>query len=221
MPAMVGRIVVVNPNSTERISREMDEGVRDLAVVLGVEVEVVTSRGGPAAVESDEDMAAAVGPMIETALKHPADAYVVACFSDPGIDEMRATFEAPVFGIGESAVLAAMSRGSGVGVVACFDASVERHYRYWDRIGVAEHVVKEVATGRGVLDMQSEEAYEDVLEAGRRLADSGADVVVLGCTGMTLLRTRLQSDLGLPVVEPCRAALTLAASALRDKSSTT
>ena len=185
MTAMVGRIVVVNPNSTERISREMDEGVRDLAGDLGVEIEVVTSGGGPAAVESDEDMDAAVRPMIETALKYPADAYVVACFSDPGIDEMRATFQAPVFGIGESAVLAAMARGRGVGVVACLDASVERHYRHWDRIGVAARIVKEEATGRGVLDLQSEEAYENVLEAGRRLADAGAEVMVQGCTGMT------------------------------------
>ena len=195
---------------------QVDDAVRALADDLGVEVEVVTSRGGPPAIESDDDVAAAVEPMIETAEEHPADAYVVACFSDPGIGELRKTLEAPVFGIAESAVLAAMSRGRNVGVISCVDESIPRHFRYWDRIGVTPRIVADVATGRGVLDLESEEAYEDVLGAGRELAGSGADVVVLGCTGMTHLRARLQDDLGLPVVEPCQAALRFAASALRD-----
>ncbi len=215
---MFGRVIVVNPNSTERISAEVHDAVRDLAEELGIEVEVITSTGGPPAIESDEEVAASVEPMIETAAGHKADAYVVACFSDPGVAEMRANLEAPVFGIAESAVLAAMSRGRGVGVISAVEKAIPRHERYWDRIGVAARVVGDVASGRGVLDLESEEAYEDVLDAGRQLADSGADVLVLGCTGLTHLRARLQDDLGLPVVEPCQAAVTFAAAALRDAS---
>ena len=213
---MVGRVTLVNPNSSDRISREIAAGVRALAGDLGVQLEVVTSRGGPPAVESDEDVTAAVGPMIEAAMKNPSDAYVVACFSDPGIDEMRAIVDAPVFGIAESAVLAAMSRGRKVGIISALDIAIPRHYRYWDRIGVSERIVADIASGRGVLDLESEDAYQDVLGTGRKLAEAGADSVVLGCTGMTHLRTRLQSDLGLPVVEPCQAAVTFAAAALRD-----
>lgn len=213
---MFGRVIVVNPNSSRRISMQVDEAVSTLAEDLGVEVEIATSEDGPAAIESDDDVAAAVEPMIETAARHPADAYVIACFSDPGIGEMRATLEAPVFGIAESAVLAAMSRGRNVGVISAVDEAVPRHYRYWERIGVTSRVVGDIPTGRGVLNLESEEAYEDVLDAGRQLAEAGADVVVLGCTGMTHLRARLQTDLDLPVIEPCQAALTFAASALRD-----
>lgn len=216
---MFGRVIVVNPNRTERISAQVDDAVRDLAEGLGIEVEVITSPGGPPAIESDADVAASVGPMIEIASGHKADAYVVACFSDPGIGEMRAKLEAPVFGIAESAVLAAMSRGRSVGVISAVEEAIPRHDRYWDRIGVATRVVGDVATGRGVLDLESEEAYEDVLDAGEQLADAGADVLVLGCTGLTHLRARLQDDLGLPVVEPCQAAVTFAAAALRDASS--
>ena len=213
---MFGRVILLNPNSSRRISTQVDEAVSSLAQDLGVEVDVITSKAGPLAIESDEDVLASVEPMIETARDNPGDAYVVACFSDPGISEMRASLDAPVFGIAESAVLAAMSRGRRVGIISAVDEALARHERYWDRIGVTERVVRDVATGRGVLDLESEEAYEDVLAAGEELAGSGADVVVLGCTGMTHLRARLQDDLGLPVVEPCQAALTFAASALRD-----
>ena len=217
---MFGRITLINPNSSEHISMQIDDAVRILAEDLGVAVEVVTSSDGPPAIESDDDVLAAVEPMIATAADSPADAYVVACFSDPGIADLRAVLEAPVFGIAESAVLAAMSRGRNVGIISSVEESVPRHDRYWDRIGVTPRVVADVATGRGVLDLESEDAYGDVLEAGNELAGSGADVVVLGCTGMTHLRARLQSDLGLPVIEPCQAALTLAASALRDRQTT-
>ncbi len=216
---MLGTVMIVNPNSSETISKQIEDAVSSLADDLGVRTEVVTCADGPSAIESDEDVIAAVGAMVETARAHPADAYVVACFSDPGIAELRSVLDQPVFGIAESAVLAAMSRGREVGIISALDIAIPRHYRYWVRIGVARRIVADIASGRGVLDLESEEAYEDVLDTGRRLAEAGADVVVLGCTGMTHLRTRLQSDLGMPVIEPCRAALTLAASALRDASS--
>lgn len=213
---MLGRVVVVNPNSSERISMQINDAVQPLAGALRVEVEVVTSRAGPPAIETDDEVIAAVEPMIRAAEQYAADAYVVACFSDPGLIEMRASVDAPVFGIAESGVLAAMSRARNVGIISAVEEALPRHRRYWNRIGVARRVVRDVATGRGVLDLESEESYEDVLEAGRVLAESGAGAVVLGCTGMTHLRTRLQSDLGLPVVEPCQAALGFAASAIRD-----
>jgi len=215
---VLGTVCVVNPNSSENISRQIEDAVIALANDMGVEAEVVTCHGGPAAVESDEDVAAAVGPMLETALAHPADAYVVACFSDPGISELRSAMDEPVFGIAESAVLAAMSRGRQVGIISALDIAIPRHHRYWDRIGVSARIVADIATGRGVLDLESEDAYQDVLGTGRKLAEAGAESVVLGCTGMTHLRTRLQNDLGIPVIEQWRAALTLAAAALRDRS---
>ena len=215
---MFGRVVVVNPNSSEHVSRQIGDAVQPIAEDMRVEVEVVTSPGGPLAIESDDDVVASVEPMIETAERNPADAYVVACFSDPGIDEMRAGLDAPIFGIAESAVLAAMSRGRRVGIISAVEEALPRHDRYWNRIGVARRVVKDVATGRGVLDLESEESYHDVLDAGRVLAEAGADVVVLGCTGMTHLRDRLQQDLKLPVVEPCQAAVRFAALALRDSA---
>ena len=218
---MLGTVTIVNPNSSATISRQIDDAVSSLAGDLGVGIEVVTCADGPQAIETDEDVAAAVRPMVETALAHPADAYVVACFSDPGITELRNALDEPVFGIAESAVLAAMSRGRTVGIISALDVAIPRHYRYWDRIGVSARIVADIATGRGVLDLESEDAYRDVLGTGRKLAGAGAEAVVLGCTGMTHLRARLQTDLGMPVIEPCRAALTLAASALRDASPVT
>ena len=46
---------------------------------------------------------------------------------------------------------------------------------------------------------------------GRRLRErDGADVLIMGCAGMAGFRAELEAETGLPVVEPCQAAVTMA-----------
>ena len=121
-------IVVINPNSTVRISDQIAAAIEP--VVQSLPVRVLTSTGGPTAIESDQDVFDAVGPMIELAQSQQASAFVVACFSDPGVDELRSTVDAPCFGIAECAVLMAMAQARNVGIVSSVDASLGRHERY-------------------------------------------------------------------------------------------
>ncbi len=210
---MTGSIVVINPNSTERITRQ----IRDAVSVLGGNVTVVTSPGGPPAIESDAEAAASVLPLLATAEAHGgAAAYVVACFSDPGLDELRRSDDAPSFGIAESALRAAISISEQVGIVSSVEDSVPRHQRYWKRLGIEERVVADMAVGLGVLDLETEDAYERVEAAGESLVRAAAGVVVLGCTGMTHMAERLQARLGVPVIDPCRAAVCAAMRAVSD-----
>ena len=171
---------------------------------------MVTSQAGPPAIESDEDVAAAIAPMITTALASPAAAYVIACFSDPGLDELRTASPVPAFGVAESAIQAALEAGSRVGVISSVADSLPRHERYWNKLGVTDRIAADVALGLGVLELDTAEAYEKALEAGRTLVSVGADVVVLGCTGMTHMQDRLAAALGVPVIDPCRAAVEIA-----------
>lgn len=201
-------IVVINPNSSDSITHE----IRD-AVGAG-DVDVVTSMDGPAAIESDADVIAAVEPLVQTAAAHPAEAYVVACFSDPGLDRLRAATDRSVFGIAESAMGEALERGHTVGVISSVAASVPRHARYWAQLGVLERVVGDLPLNRGVLDLNDEAAYLAARDAGRQLVELGADVIVLGCAGMTHMEVRLEAELGVAVVDPCRAAVARARRAL-------
>ncbi|WP_230312939.1 aspartate/glutamate racemase family protein [Nakamurella alba] len=213
------RIVVINPNSTPAITDQIRAGSSDLAVPKGTRVEVVTSPDGPAAIESDEDSIGCVPALLATALAHPADAYVIACFSDPGIDTLRSASGVPVFGIAESAVLTALARGRRVGVISSVEASVGRHSRYFGRIGLDRRIVADIAVGRGVLDLSDEAAALDVEQVGDRLvSEHEADVIVLGCAGLSHLRTRLQRRWSVPVIDPCRAAVASALASLADRN---
>jgi len=182
-------------------------------------VHVVTSTAGPPAIESDADVAAAVVPMLETALAHPADAVVVACFSDPGLDELRRQSQVPAFGIAESAIAQAQRLGERIGVISSVEDSLPRHRRYWDKLGVQEQVVADIPLGLGVLELDTDEAFDRANRAGRQLVAAGADVVVLGCTGMTHMQRRLGDVLGVPVVDPCLAAVEDARRAIAEEDS--
>lgn len=201
-------IVVINPNSSEKITLQIRRAVG------GPDVEVATSTAGPVAIESDADVAAAVDPMLAVARDREAAAYVVACFSDPGLDELRASTATPAFGVAESAIKLAAEVGSKIGVISSVAASIPRHERYWERIGAADLIAADIPTGLGVLELDSSVGFERAVETGRRLIESGADVIVLGCTGMTHMESALEAELGVPVIDPCRAAVELARRAI-------
>lgn len=207
------KVVMINPNSTGYITELLAEAATETAGAR-LEVEVITNRGGPAAIESDQDVMDCASSMLETLRHHPADAYVVGCFSDPGLAAAQEEFDVPVFGIAESSIHVALQISPSVGIIAGLEKAIPRHQVYWEKLGATPNIVDEVACGRGVLDLESEEAFRDVLEAGTALKAAGAQVLVLGCAGMVEMADRLAQDLGIPVVEPCRAALQRAAEVL-------
>ena len=59
------------------------------------------------------------------------------------------------------------------------------------------------------------ETFRRMTDAGMRLRDRcSADVLVLACAGMARYRSRLQSRLGIPVIDPTQAATGIALDAL-------
>jgi Asp/Glu/hydantoin racemase len=144
---------------------------------------------------------------------------VVACFSDPGLDELRRQSEVPAFGIAESAIAEAQRVGARIGVISSVEDSLPRHRRYWDKLGVRDRVVADIPLGLGVLELDTDEAFDRARRAGLELVEAGADVVVLGCTGMTHMRGRLADVLGVPVIDPCVAAVEDARRAINEEDS--
>ena len=55
-----------------------------------------------------------------------------------------------------------------------------------------------------------------MIEVGRMLVQQdGADVVVMGCAGMARHRKPLEDALGIPVIDPTQAAVTMAIGAVQ------
>ncbi|HKI59283.1 MAG TPA: aspartate/glutamate racemase family protein [Trueperaceae bacterium] len=213
----VPRVLVINPNSDEGVTRGIDRALAGLREATGATVDVTGLTGTPRGIESQRDVDLVATPVAErvAAAAEDYDAFVVACFSDPGLHGARQATARPVFGIAASGLLTALGLADAVGVISILPASLPRHWRYYRSLGVASRVAGDVAVGAGVSELADEDAMGGRMEAaGRRLVEErGADVLVLGCAGMAHYRQRLERSLGVSVVDPTQAATAMAVAA--------
>ncbi len=216
---MSGTIYVINPNSNKSVTAGIDAAVAPLRSADGPAIACVTLLEGPPGIQSQRDVDDIVGPLLKQAasLESEAAAFVVACFSDPGMHAMREQSARPVLGIAECGVLTALTLGQRFGVIAILPTSVPRHLRYFGAMGVLDRFAADLSIGLGVSELSDEQrTLGRMIDVGRTLRDThGADVLVMGCAGMARFRETLERELGIPVVEPTQAAVTMAVGRVR------
>lgn len=216
---MSERILVINPNSTEACTDAIDAAMQPLRMDGGPAIECVTMEAGPPGIESQHDSDSIIVPLCDYihGRGNDAGAFVIACFSDPGLHSARETTDRPVLGIAESAYLTAMTQGEKFGVISILEPSVKRHGRYVRQLGLESRSAGDRAIGLGVVELSDEGRVLDrMIETGRALHDEdGADVLILGCAGMARYRDRVSDGVGIPVVEPTQSAVAMAMGRLR------
>lgn len=211
---MAGTIYVINPNSSIGVTAGIDEAMAPLRVTGGPQITCLTLEEGPPGIQSQRDVDGVIGPLLRraAALENDAAAFVIACFSDPGLHALREQSRRPVLGIAESGVLTALTLGQRFGVIAILPTSIPRHLRYFGAMGVMQRFAGDLPIGMGVADLaDGETTLTRMIDVGRRLRqDHGADVLVMGCAGMARFRQPLEEAVGIPVVEPTQAAAAMA-----------
>ena len=216
---MSGSIIVINPNSTVAVTEAMDKALDPLRLPGGPKIESVTNPDGPPGIECQahvDDVSLHIRNIIR-ARDADAAAFVIACYSDPGMYAARESTSKPVFGIAESGMLTAMSLGSAFGIIAILNRSVPRHIRYIRSLGLEGRLAGDRALELPVVELSNEsKTYERMVRVGTELRDlDGADVLVMGCAGMSRYRARLEDQLGIPVVDPSQAAVGMAITAVQ------
>ena len=80
------------------------------------------------------------------------------------------------------------------------------------QIGVTERMAGERRSASRWCELSDETRTFGAHGRGRQALreQHGADVLVMGCAGMARYRDRLQRDVGVPVVEPTQAAVSMA-----------
>lgn len=207
-------IYVINPNSSQHVTDGIDRAVDPMRAASSVPIEARTLAEGPAGIETQAHVDGVVGPLLAhcAKLEDKASAFVVACYSDPGLAALREQSARPVLGIAEASILTAMTMGQRFGIISILSRSIPRHMRYVGAMGVMDRLAADMPLELGVLELADKDrTFARLKTVGTRLRDEAmADVIILGCAGMTAFRTELQDHLGLPVVEPCQAATAMA-----------
>jgi Asp/Glu/hydantoin racemase len=207
------RILVINPNSNEAVTEGLRQAVKPLTYAEGPEIVCETLSEGPFGIETQEHVESVAIPLrrrIEA--NNEADAFVIACYSDPGLHVAREGTSRPVFGIAESGVLTALARAERFGVIAIKSRSIPRHIRYLRQMGLMDRLAGERALEMSVAESASGEGtLGRMIEIGRQLKEQdGAGAIVMGCAGMARHRKPLEDALGIPVIDPTQAAVTMA-----------
>ncbi|HEX8375828.1 MAG TPA: aspartate/glutamate racemase family protein [Geminicoccaceae bacterium] len=213
---MPPRLLVINPNTTLSMTEKIDVAAR-AAAGPGTEVRAVSPTMGPVSIEGYYDEAFALPGLLDEIRKGEArgdvDAYVVACFDDPGIDAARTIARGPVVGIAEAAMHVATLLAGSFTVVTTTGRSVPALEHLARKYGFAERCRRVRACEFPVLALEDPGSGAVARlreEIACALAEDRCEAVILGCAGMADLTQALGREFGLPVIDGVAAGVKLA-----------
>jgi len=208
------RILVVNPNTTEAMTRDMAAAARRYANP-GTEIVGVTPPWGPPGIEGFFEGFLSAAAVFEALVTYPEpfDAVVMAGFGEPGREGAREIVDVPVMDITECSALLACTLGYRFSIVTTIKRAVPTIEEILVAVGVRERCASIRPTGLGVLELEADEALTKrrlAEEAQRAIEDDGAEVIVLGCGGLGGFDKELEAQVGVPVIDGIVAAVKMA-----------
>ncbi|NHF74441.1 aspartate/glutamate racemase family protein [Paracoccus xiamenensis] len=201
------QVFVINPNATQAMTDMAALTARRVAAADTV-IRAGTGRGpSPVSIEGFSDEALSVPSMLEQirlAESEGAQATVIACFDDPGLDAAREVATGPVIGICQAGVQAAMVVAKRFSVVTTLPRSVPAIEDLVHRYGASRHCRRVRCIDLPVLSIDSDQnrAFSLlVAEITRARDEDGAEAVLLGCAGMSEMAESLSKATGVVVID--------------------
>lgn len=210
----MAKIYVINPSSRSDTGIT-DELAASLSWIAGPSlplIDCVTLADGPRGIVTERDSAAAapaVCRFIEAeAGKQEVEGFVVACFSDPGVQSARAFASKPVAGIGEAGFACALALGDLIGTIAVSAGTGGASRRQARGMGVSVRLAGHRGIGLDYGQVRDMSVMLPALKAAGRslIEEEGAGVLLFAGAGLARYVGPLQDELGVPVIDPVQAA---------------
>jgi Asp/Glu/hydantoin racemase len=208
------RILLINANTTEAITETLVAIANGIAPP-GVRFEGATARFGARYIATRAAVAIAAHAVLDAYAEHGAgaDAVLLGCFGDPGLDALREIASVPVVGLADASAEAALAIGKRFGVVTGGAAWKPMLEEFFGARGYAPKLasVRTVAPSGGDIARDPCGALPLLRAACLACAADGAEAVVLGGAGLAGLASRL--DAGVPVICSVETGIRAALSA--------
>ena len=203
------KILIINPNSSQAMTGKIKETALDF-VTGAIEVDCLPTPGAPEYIETYEDQLKAAPGMIQLVRENEdtCDAFIIACHCDPNLDAMKEITTKPVVGIGEASMKIASMLGHSFSVVTDTSHSIPNKEALVRKYHLQDMLASAKASRRESEGLSFDEKIFQAAEAA--VKEDNAEVLVLGCAGMTGLDKRLQEKLGVPVLDGVVCALIVA-----------
>jgi allantoin racemase len=205
------KILVINPVSTSMWD-ESDREYMSRCLSAGFELEVRSLEYGSPSLETYFDEAISM-PFIlkEISRLEGYDGIIINCFLNPAVDAARELVDVPVVGAGEAALYVACMSGRAPSIIGVGGSTAKSRYEEVIRsLRLSNRVVSIRCVGLAVLELDKDRGrtYEMLLRSAREaVCKDGADVLILGCTGLVGYAEELSSELNVPVVDPALASV--------------
>ena len=216
-------ICLINPNTTRNMTKTIEAVAKETA---SVETKIIATNpnDGPESIEGYYDEVFCIPGIINKVQAHKnADAYIIACFDDTGLDAVRTITNKPVLGIGNSSFNIASLLAGSFSVITTLEVSVPILKNNLLKYGFNQMCVNVSSVQIPVLDLkkQSNDCLRTLeKEVERTLDEDKAEAVVLGCAGMADFATKLEEKFAVPVIEGVSASIILAEGLVRIKKNT-
>jgi Asp/Glu/hydantoin racemase len=197
-------ILLLNGNTDEGMTGRLLGMARGMAPP-GVAFRGATARFGARYIASRAAAAIASHAVLDAyaAEGAGAEAVLLACFGDPGLDALREVAAVPVVGLADASAEAACRLGRRFGVVTGGAAWKPMLEEFFAGRGLSARLagVRTVAATGAEIARDPEAALGLLAAACRESAElDGADVVVLGGAGLAGLAPRLEGRVPVPVL---------------------
>lgn len=198
-------LLIVNPNTSETMTEDVRRTVERIKF-QDTSVTVMDLDFGPEALESFYDYALS-GFGLCRLLEKEKDKYdgiLVACYGDPGLYAAKELCDCPVLGIAETSMAFSLLLGSRFSILAASGKAVPMMENMISQYGMRNRSAGVLPLHMSVLDAEAnqEETVERLIEAGKKAVSGGAEVLILGCAGMTGFGEPVSRALGVPVIDP-------------------
>lgn len=202
---------MVDPIVKTEHTKDIDN-VYSALKVKGVSLSFESLKQGPLFIETEEHEESAIPDLLRVIKEGEEKGYdgiIINCFGNPGLEEARKLVKIPVIGAGEASFLKMKEMERRFSVLTTVEEAVRRVRRNARKCGVEGFLVSVRPLGMHVLELGQKGRLREalVVEGGKAVEVDHAEVVVLGCTGMAGNAEWLSKRLGVPVVDPAKAAL--------------
>ncbi len=216
-------ICLINPNTTKTMTKTIENAAKEIAS-MQTNIVATNPKDGPESIEGYYDEVFCVPGIIkEVWANKDADAYIIACFDDTGLDAVRTITDKPVIGIGNSSFYIASCLAGSFSVITTLDVSVPILRNNLLNYGLDKLCVNVSSVQIPVLELEKESTNclnALASEVERTLNEDRAEAIVLGCAGMTRFAKRLEDKFAVPVIEGVSASVVLAEGLVKMKKTT-
>ncbi len=204
--------MIINPIGTSIYDKADYEYFKQKAA-KDTDIEIVSLKKGPEFITSFESEVE-ICPEILNILKTKIyDAAIINCFANPCIDAAKEVSDKIVIGPGEAALYLSLLLGDHISIISPDDKDVPQFMINVRKMGIEKRVniVKSINIPVKALNKDEKITKKAIIEeATVTVKKDGADVVVLGCTGMAYIADQLKDKIPVPLIEPAAAALKVA-----------